>query len=287
MKLPKNKLYTLVTIAAVSLGILIALLTVLGLKDETTSSLADPSTEEGIYDTNSTEGIPPTDDNFAENTLYQTEEQMANPPGKVVYLTFDDGPCQYTEQLLDILDKYNVKATFFVTNQSTSFTDMIGETYRRGHTIAMHTYTHRFYEIYTSESAYYEDLYKIQAICEAQTGVTPWLVRFPGGTSNGVSKKYCEGIMTSLAYSVTEKGYSYCDWNVDSGDSLDGATQEGVTERVIADIQTVSRPIVLMHDTYSFTVESMEDIIVWGLTNGYTFLPITEDTPLVHHNIVN
>lgn len=288
MKLPKNKLYTITTFAAMSLGILVVLLAALGIKDDSTSSLADPpESSEVVYDTCNTETELPEEENSIDNPLYQTENQMANPPGKVVYLTFDDGPCQHTEQLLNILDKYNAKATFFVTNQAAPYKDMIGEAHRRGHTIAMHSYSHRFQDIYSSEEAYYDDLNKIQAICEAQTGVTPTIVRFPGGTSNRVSKKYCEGIMTVLSKSLTEKGYFYCDWNVDSGDALDGATKESVTERVIADIQTVSRPVVLMHDTYSYTVESIEDILIWGLSNGYTFLPLTEDSPMPHHNIMN
>ena len=289
MNLPKNKLYTLITFAAISLGVFVVLLATLGLKDDSTSNLADPPSEssEVVSDTSIPETNLPDEEPSTENTLYQTEEQMANPPGKVVYLTFDDGPCKYTQQLLDILDKYNAKATFFVTNQAAPYKNMIGEAYRRGHTIAMHSYSHRFQDIYASESAYYEDLSKIQAICEAQTGIKPTIIRFPGGTSNRVSQKYCEGIMTALSHSVTEKGYYYCDWNVDSGDALNGATKEVVTERVIADIQAISCPVVLMHDTYSHTVESIEDILIWGLSNGYTFLPLTEDSPMPHHNVLN
>lgn len=284
MNIPKDKLNTWITIAAFSLGVFLVLLFGFWLKDDTTSSLADLPTDssEELFDSNSTETEFPE-----ENTLYQTNEQMANPPGKVIYLTFDDGPSQYTEQLLEILDKYNVKATFFVTNQASSYAHLIGETHRKGHTIAMHTYSHRFYEIYASEEAYFEDLYKIQAVCEAQTGVKPKIIRFPGGTSNVVSKKYCEGIMTELVKEITNQGYLYCDWNVDSNDALDGTTKEIVVERVIEGMQTIERPVILLHDMYPFTIESMEDIIVFGLSNGYTFLPLTEDTPMVHHNILN
>lgn len=222
-----------------------------------------------------------------EVALFQTDEQTANPPGKVVYLTFDDGPSQYTEQLLNILDKYNVKVTFFVTNQFSAYQDMIGEAHRRGHTIAMHTYSHRFQNIYASESAYYEDLNKIRAICEAQTGVTPKIVRFPGGTANTISKKYCSGIMSRLSKSLVQNGYVYCDWNVDSNDAGGTRTKEGVAANVIADIQKKDRSFVLQHDTYLFSVEAVDEIISWGLTNGYTFLPLTEDTPMVHQRIYN
>lgn len=217
----------------------------------------------------------------------QTEEQTANPPGKVVYLTFDDGPTQYTHILLDILDKYNVKATFFVTNQFSAYQDMIGETYRRGHTIALHTYSHRFDKIYTSEAAYYDDLSKIHAICEAQTGVTPKIVRFPGGTSNSISKKHCRGIMSAITRSIGSHGYLYTDWNVDSDDAGDTKTREGVFANVIAGLEKRQTPIVLQHDTYLYSVEAVEDIIVWGLANGYTFLPMTEESPMIHHPVNN
>lgn len=217
----------------------------------------------------------------------QTEEQIANPPGKVVYLTFDDGPSKYTTVLLDILDKYNVSATFFVTNQFSAYQDMIGETHRRGHTIAMHTYSHKFQNIYTSERAYYEDLNKIRAICEAQTGVTPKIVRFPGGTSNMISKKYCSGIMSKLSKSLGKNGYFYCDWNVDSNDAGGTKTVEGVAANVIAGIQKKDTAVVLQHDTYLYSIEAVEEIIIWGLANGYTFLPLTEESPMVHHPVKN
>lgn len=288
MKIPKNKLYTIITIATISLGIFVALLATLGFKDSTTSSLADPPVHsEVVSDTDNTETELAEEENSAGNPLYQTQAQMANPPGKVVYLTFDDGPCQYTEQLLHILDKYNVKVTFFVTNQAAPYKNMIGEAHRKGHTIAMHSYSHRFQDIYANEDAYYEDLNKIQSICVEQTGVKPTIVRFPGGTSNSVSKKYCTGIMTTLSKSLPAKGYLYCDWNVDSGDALNGATKESVAAQVIGDIQAISQPVVLLHDTYSFTVEAMEEVLIWGLSNGYTFLPLTEDSPMPHHNVMN
>ena len=222
-----------------------------------------------------------------EVALYQTEEQMISPPGKVVYLTFDDGPGQYTEQLLNLLDKYNVKVTFFVTNQYAAYQHLIGEAHRRGHTIAMHTYSHRFHDIYTSEAAYYNDLNKIREICEAQTGVTPKIVRFPGGTSNTISKKYCRGIMSTLSRSLGANGYLYCDWNVDSYDAGGANTRESVVANVLAGIQKYKNPIVLQHDTILYSVEAVEEILIWGLQNGYTFMPMNETTPMTHHRLNN
>jgi len=207
-----------------------------------------------------------------------------NPGNKVVYLTFDDGPSAHTAKLLNVLDKYGIKATFFVTNQSPQYCHMIGETHRRGHTIALHTYSHDYGKIYKSESAYYSDLKKIEDIVVEQTGITPTIVRFPGGTSNTVSKKYCPGIMTKLSKSLAYHGYLYSDWNVSSGDAGETKSTEGVYKNVISGIKKHNVSIVLQHDTTSFSVNAVEKIIQWGLSNGYTFLPMDDTTPMVHHS---
>lgn len=215
------------------------------------------------------------------------ENSDIEPNGKVVYLSFDDGPGPYTEQLLDILDKYNVKVTFFVTNQYSDYQYLIGEAHRRGHTIAMHTYSHVFSNLYANESAYYEDLNKIQSICEEQTGVSPTIVRFPGGTSNVVSKNYCNGIMSALIQSLPANGYQYCDWNIDSMDAGGAKTAEEVTQNVLSAIPDFKNSFVLQHDTKEFSVEAVEEIIRWGLENGYTFMPMNAKTPMFHHPVNN
>lgn len=230
-------------------------------------------------------------------TIYVYEKQMiANPinPGhKVVYLTFDDGPSRHTARLLDILDKYGVKATFFVTdqftNKYTNYRHMIGESYRRGHTIALHTATHNYASVYASEDAYYNDLNKIRDICVAQTGVVPTIVRFPGGTSNTVSRNYCRGIMSSLVNSISYHGYLYCDWNVSSGDAGGAKTTAAVASNVISGIQRRGNgvSVVLQHDITSYSVEAVEQILFWGIQNGYTFLPMSETTPMVHFAPMN
>lgn len=217
----------------------------------------------------------------------QSDAQAANPPGKIIYLSFDDGPGPYTQQLLDILDEYNVKVTFFVTRQSQSYSHMIGEAHRRGHTIAMHSYSHRFQDIYASETAYFNDLNKLKALCEEQTGESPKIIRFPGGTCNVVSKKYCTGIMSALTKSVSANGYLYCDWNVDSDDAGNARTPEEVFQNVIDGVSKRTNSYVLQHDLFQYSVEAVDEIIRWGLENGYTFLPLTEDSPMIHQTPVN
>ncbi len=217
----------------------------------------------------------------------QAENVVVNPGDKVVYLTFDDGPGPYTARLLDILDKYGVKVTFFVTGQFSDYYDMIGEAHDRGHTIAMHTFTHRFQDIYASTSAYYNDLEMIKNLCVEQTGEEPWLLRFPGGTANTVSKKYCPGIMSSISKGVGYRGYLYCDWNVDSNDSAGTETASGVVHNVIEGIRKKDVAIVLQHDIQKHSVDAVEEIICWGLSNGYKFLALEESSPLVHGTVRN
>lgn len=227
----------------------------------------------------------------ATRTVYVYQKQMIanpiNPGNKVVYLTFDDGPSRYTSRLLDILDKYGVKATFFVTNQFPKYQYMIGETHRRGHTIALHTLTHRYEVLYKNEAAYYNDLEAIKNIVVNQTGVTPTIVRFPGGTSNTVSRKYCKGIMSSLVNSISYHGFLYCDWNVSSGDAGGAKTVSAISNNVINGIKKKNVSIVLQHDITSASVEAVEKILFWGIQNGYTFLPMSETTPMVHFKPLN
>ena len=205
---------------------------------------------------------------------------------KVMYLTFDDGPTAYTKRLLDVLDQYNVKATFFVTGNNEKYFDLIGEAFRRGHTIALHTYSHK-YSIYSSVEDYYEDLQKIQDVVVEQTGQKATIIRFPGGTSNATSEKYCDGIMTFLAEDVKEKGYIYCDWNVSSGDGGGAKDEATVIQNVMNFSAGIRQAIVLQHDTQSFSVDAVDDIIRYARSQGYTLLPLTEDSPMVQQNPSN
>ena len=108
-------------------------------------------------------------------------------------------------------------------------------------------------------------------------------MRFPGGTSNTISRNYCKKIMTTLSKSLGYRGYFYCDWNVSSGDAGGAKTKDEVANNVINGIKRNNVSIVLQHDIVSFSVDAVEKIIVWGLANGYTFLPMNESTPMYHH----
>ncbi len=211
----------------------------------------------------------------------------ANTGHKVIYLTFDDGPGPYTEKLLNVLDKYNVKATFFVTAAYPKYQNMIAEEAKRGHTVAIHTYTHDYAKIYASDSAYIADMNKMNEVIKAQTGSYSKYFRFPGGSSNTVSRKYNTGIMTRLTKTLTAQGYRYYDWNVSSGDAGETTSTAQVVKNVTSGIAKHDVSVVLQHDVKSYSVDAVEQIIKWGLANGYTFRAIDSSTPVTHHSVNN
>lgn len=221
--------------------------------------------------------------------VYKENDGRA-PFGKSIYLTFDDGPGYYTSKLLDVLKKYNVKATFFVTSQGLTrgYDDVILREYQEGHTIGLHSYSHN-YNIYTNESTYFNDLYAIQNKVKQITGYTPYILRFPGGSSNTISKSYDGGskIMSKLTKAVEAKGFRYFDWNVLSGDAGETTNTAVVVSNVISSLGTNSTYVVLQHDIKGFSVDAVESIIEFGLSHGYTFRALTMDSPTVHHRVNN
>ena len=204
----------------------------------------------------------------------------------VVYLTFDDGPGEYTNALLDILDKYEVKATFFVTGRGDD--EVIKREFDEGHTVALHTWTHNYAYVYSSVDNYFADLSQIAERVKNITGQEAKLIRFPGGSSNLVSRRY-DGktrIMSTLVPEVEARGYKYFDWNLDSDDA--GRAKDSDT--VFVNVATHLKPgpnVVLQHDIYPYSVEAVERIIQYGNENGYVFEPLTVDSPTVHHDINN
>lgn len=240
-----------------------------------------PGTHSMVYTVKDSSGNVATAQRYI---LVKDQPAKEDVPLKSVYLTFDDGPCKYTEQILDVLAKYNVKATFFVTGQKTNYSHVMKRIVDEGHTIAAHTYTHT-YDIYQNSDAYFNDLNKINDLIFAKTGRYTAIVRFPGGSSNKISKKYKEGIMSELSIKLQEKGYVYFDWNVDSGDTST-AKPEKIVKNVTSSLKAGSS-IVLLHDLKSANITALPQIIEYCQKNGYTLLPMSDKTPIVHHGINN
>ena len=176
-----------------------------------------------------------------------------------VYLTFDDGPSANTDQILDILDEYGVKATFFVVGKE-GYNDQYRRIVEEGHTLGMHSYSHVYHDIYESVEAYGQDLEKLHTYLYELTGVDSRIVRLPGGSSNTVSKDKIQDIIAYLG----QQGMTYYDWNVSSGDAASGyVSAQQIADNVLNHVSEHHTSIVLMHDASgkNTTVEALPIIL--------------------------
>lgn len=209
--------------------------------------------------------------------------------GKKVFLTFDDGPSDLTLEILDMLDYYDIKATFFVVNRGSKpqYMTQINE---RGHAIGLHSYSHDYKKIYSSEEAFFDDLQKIADVVKQYVGIEPKIMRFPGGSSNLVSS-FNPKIMTSLVQKVQERGYTYFDWNCTNGDGEDNGipVQTLIENTVRSAARNDSDLTILMHDnaTKLTTLKALPEIIEILLSKGYTFDVLSETVVPVHHTVAN
>ena len=201
-----------------------------------------------------------------------------------VYLTFDDGPSDNTEEVLEILDRYGVKATFFVVgNQAEQEEEMLKKIVEAGHTLGMHSYSHKYSELYASVDSFAEDFTKMQDYLEEVTGVKSLVYRFPGGSSNTIS----EIDMKEFARYLDGQGVRFFDWNISSGDGGSYLfPAETLIENCTKNVSKYSTSVILMHDSASKsttlealptiieTIQDMEDTVI---------LPITSETTPVQH----
>ena len=212
-----------------------------------------------------------------------SDNQVVDAESRKVYLTFDDGPSDNTDEILDILKEYDVKATFFVVGKTDEHSRQM---YRRiveeGHTIALHSYSHKYSEIYSSVEKYNKDLEKLSKLIFEETGVTTHYLRFPGGSSNQVS----DVDMEEFIKLVTDEGYTYYDWNVVSGDATSKSySAKDLIDNVVSGVEHFQESIVLMHDASNkdSTVEALPKIIKKLKAEGYVMLPIDDNTKTIQH----
>lgn len=200
-----------------------------------------------------------------------------------VYLTFDDGPSANTGKILDILDEYGVKGNFFVVGtENENLRRMYKRIVDEGHVLCMHSYTHKYNEIYSSVDAFTEDLDKITALIEDVTGKEPAGYRFPGGSSNSVSKIPMKEFIKVL----DERGITYYDWNIVSGDATNPMLpKEKIIENSLSDLCEFEEAMILFHDlsNKTSTVEALPEIIEAIQEKGIPIVPIDDETIVIHH----
>ena len=199
-----------------------------------------------------------------------------------VYLTFDCVPGENTAAILDTLAKYNTKATFFVVGDASGENAQI---YQRivneGHTIAMHSFSNSYSDVYKSKDAFTNDLKQISDYISKTTGVTPKYYRFPGGSMNRISNVN----MDELVKILNSDKITYFDWNVSAGDTSADYTADDVVNNVISGVQNYKTSVVLLHDNSnkSTTAEAIEPLIEALNNISAEILPIDENTYVVQY----
>lgn len=218
----------------------------------------------------------------------QISANRVNGNDKILYLTFDDGPSKQTQKVLDILDRYNAKATFFVV-YAKNYTYQYKNVVDHGHSIGLHSYTHDYSDIYRSVDRYFADLNKISDLVYDCTGVRSKLIRFPGGSSNTVSRRYRTGIMTRLTGEVEKRGYVYFDWNGANNDATGVNYTPNQMYRYAISANGKKEIVMLMHDASpkDNSVASLASIIEFYQAQGYLCMALHENSFTAHHRVAN
>jgi peptidoglycan/xylan/chitin deacetylase (PgdA/CDA1 family) len=206
--------------------------------------------------------------------LYCAPQTVFVKKEKTIYLTFDDGPSRYTDSFLDILAKHNIKATFFVVGRNDPKSkEILRRIVKEGHTIAPHTYTHVYKEIYATVDSFLDDFKRIHDLIYETTGVNSNILRFPGGTVNVYNRR----IYRELSAEMLRRGYTFFDWNVSAADADKNATVDSVIKNVINGVHENGINIVLMHDVSAQTLKALGETITLLKKKGFAFDRLTNE----------
>ncbi|MCR5673907.1 MAG: polysaccharide deacetylase [Lachnospiraceae bacterium] len=243
--------------------------------DEMSSAVAAISNELSLIDIGAIEQKTGTDTKSGSSPRYSWP--------KKVYLTFDDGPSANTEKILDILDKYGVKGNFFVVGtENPELRKMYKRILDKGHVLCMHSYSHKYNEIYSSVDAFTADLDKISELLYDETGQKPLIYRFPGGSSNSVSRIP----MSEFIKVLDDRGIDYYDWNVVAGDATNPMLPaDKIIENSLCDLNEYEEAMILFHDlsNKTSTVEALPEIIEAIQKSGIPIVPIDDTTMTIKH----
>ena len=204
---------------------------------------------------------------------------------KIAYLTFDDGPYYTTYKFLDVLDRYNIKATFFTIGAGKTScydksnydcTKVYAEEAKRGHTMANHTFSHAIFNgLYSSTDSFMTQVQKQENLLKEKTGQTPRIVRFPGGSSTAGRLK------SSIVSELRKKGYGWVDWTAQDGDGGDLSDATTAMKNFTSSINDKIE-VVLFHDYSSITLSILPNAIEYLLQKGYVLLPLFYESRMVN-----
>jgi len=204
-----------------------------------------------------------------------------NKEKRVIYLTFDDGPSKITDKVLDILTENQIKATFFIIgNQINGFEDVVKRINNDGHSIGLHTYTHKFKFIYSNKNNFINEMLKCRNEISRLTGISSNIIRFPGGSSKRLTNAYLNKL-----HSYNFKIY---DWNMVTSDGLNPKTcPDKLYRDATKNKEKLSSIILLLHCDYMHTNTylALPKIIKFYKEQGYEFKVITEYTPELYYPI--
>lgn len=243
----------------------------------------DNPIQEEMTEQDNTENMDLQTESENVSTDMDTEDNLAKKGDEhKVYLTFDGGPDENTNEILDVLAKYNVKATFFVIG---SEYDEMKAVYRRivdeGHTLGMHSYSNSYSTIYSSSDSFEKDVTKLNAYLKKVTGEKSQYYRFPGGSNNEISNVD----MSEFIHVLNEKKITYFDWNVSAGDSASDYSVQDIVTNVTEGVSKYKTSVVLLHDgdDKSTTVEALGPLIKALQKMKAKILPIDENTNVIQY----
>ena len=205
---------------------------------------------------------------------------------KIAYITFDDGPYYNTHRVLDILDENDVKATFFTIsmngeycfdNKSENCFEMYKEYYKRGHTIANHTYTHAIRGgLYNSVDSFMDAIVRQEEHIKNLTGgyVTN-ITRFPGGSAQAKDLK------NPIIDRLRERGYGWVDWTAIDGDGKALYSTDQAWQNIYSSVNDKIE-VILLHDYNRITTEILPDLISYLKNNGYEIYPLFYESNMIN-----
>ncbi len=202
---------------------------------------------------------------------------------KVIYLTIDDGPSQYTHAILDVLDQHGAKATFFMQGcYYEDGDDALRRIVGSGHAYGLHSYTHSESKFYASPEAMIGELNQCNDLMRAIAVTRSRLVRTPYGSDPYFSpgaKKHRPGQREAM----NNAGFRYWDWDIDSNDwrfKKDQGAEVG--QGIINQLKNhdFSSPAIVLFHEKSFTAGFLPAVLAYGKSIGAEFRAITDvDSP--------
>lgn len=219
---------------------------------------------------------------FGYSKGYKAYSLSSIPEERKIYLTFDDGPIPgVTEKLLNVLKEQNIKATFFIVGKEIpGREDILKRIYSEGHTIGLHTYNHKFKNVYKSEDAFVDEMLQTRKKINEILNINPTAIRFPGGSSGRMTQELLDKLHSN--------NMKVFDWTIDLHDGC--ASEVSVSELIKNGTKfnpKYRRLIILAHCNSNNinTVKALPEIIKFYKELGYEFAAIGEDTPDYYYRL--